>query len=83
MSFLRLDDLPFVGMSHEFVGETQGAPFSAYIVSADPGKGPPLHTHPKSRSRSKAKQRLPSGTKRERSLAVASSSYPQTRRIVL
>ena len=46
MSFLNLDQLPFVGMSHEFVGETQGAPFSAYIVTAEPGQGPPLHTHP-------------------------------------
>jgi quercetin dioxygenase-like cupin family protein len=46
MSFINLDQLPFVGMSHEFVGETQGAPFSAYIVSARPGQGPPLHTHP-------------------------------------
>jgi quercetin dioxygenase-like cupin family protein len=40
------DGLPFVGMSYEFVGETQGAPFSAYIVNAKPGQGPPLHTHP-------------------------------------
>jgi quercetin dioxygenase-like cupin family protein len=46
MSFLNLEQLPFVGMSHEFIGETQGAPFSAYIVTANPGKGPPLHTHP-------------------------------------
>ena len=46
MSFIDLDQLPFVGMSHEFVGETQGAPFSAYIVNAKPGQGPPLHTHP-------------------------------------
>jgi quercetin dioxygenase-like cupin family protein len=46
MGFINLDQLPFVGMSHEFVGETQGAPFSAYIVSAKPGQGPPLHTHP-------------------------------------
>jgi len=46
MSFISLEQLPFVGMSHEFVGETQGAPFSAYIVNAKPGKGPPLHTHP-------------------------------------
>jgi quercetin dioxygenase-like cupin family protein len=46
MSFINLDQLPFVGMSHEFVGATQGAPFSAYIVSAKPGQGPPLHTHP-------------------------------------
>jgi len=46
MSFTNLEQLPFVGMSHEFVGETQGAPFSAYIVKAKPGQGPPLHTHP-------------------------------------
>jgi mannose-6-phosphate isomerase-like protein (cupin superfamily) len=46
MSFTNLDRLPFVGMSYEFVGETQGAPFSAYIVKAKPGEGPLLHTHP-------------------------------------
>jgi mannose-6-phosphate isomerase-like protein (cupin superfamily) len=33
-------------MSHEFVGEKEGAPLSAYIVKAKPGQGPPLHTHP-------------------------------------
>jgi quercetin dioxygenase-like cupin family protein len=46
MSFLNLEQLPFVGMSYEFVGEKQGAPFSAYVVNAKPGQGPPLHTHP-------------------------------------
>jgi mannose-6-phosphate isomerase-like protein (cupin superfamily) len=46
MSFIDLEQLPFVGMSHEFVGDTQGAPFSAYIVNAKPGQGPPLHEHP-------------------------------------
>jgi mannose-6-phosphate isomerase-like protein (cupin superfamily) len=46
VSFLNLEQLPFVGMSYEFVGEKQGAPFSAYIVNAKPGQGPPLHTHP-------------------------------------
>ena len=46
MSFLNLEQLPFEGMSSEFVGEIQGAPFSAYIVRANPGQGPPLHTHP-------------------------------------
>ena len=46
MSFINLDKLPFAGMSYEFVGETHGAPISAYIVNAEPGKGPPLHTHP-------------------------------------
>ena len=46
MSFISLEELPFVGMSHEFVGEKQGAPFSAYVVVAKPGQGPPLHKHP-------------------------------------
>ncbi len=46
MSFTSLEQLPFVGMSYEFVGETKGAPFSAYIVKAKPGQGPPLHKHP-------------------------------------
>jgi mannose-6-phosphate isomerase-like protein (cupin superfamily) len=46
MSFISLEQLPFVGMSYEFVGEAQGAPFSAYIVKARPGQGPPLHKHP-------------------------------------
>ncbi len=46
MSFINLEQLPFVGMSHQFVGETEGAPFSAYIVKARPGQGPPLHKHP-------------------------------------
>jgi mannose-6-phosphate isomerase-like protein (cupin superfamily) len=46
MSFIDLEQLPFIGMSHEFVGEVQGAPFSAYIVKAAPGQGPPLHKHP-------------------------------------
>src|SRR5262249_25679737 len=46
MSFLNLQQLPFEGMSYEFVGEKEGAPISAYIVNAKPGQGPPLHTHP-------------------------------------
>src|SRR4030081_2178378 len=46
MSFLNIEQLPFVGMSHEFIGETQGTAFSAYIVKAEPGQGPPLHKHP-------------------------------------
>ena len=46
MSFISLEQLPFVGMSYEFVGQTQGAPFSAHIVTAKPGQGPPLHMHP-------------------------------------
>jgi quercetin dioxygenase-like cupin family protein len=46
MTFIKFEDLPFVGMSYDFVGENHGAPFSAYIVNAHPGQGPPLHTHP-------------------------------------
>jgi quercetin dioxygenase-like cupin family protein len=46
MNFLNLDQLPFVGMSHEFIGGMHGAPFSAYIVTAKPGQGPALHKHP-------------------------------------
>jgi len=46
MSFISLEQLPSAGMSYEFVGETEGAPISAYIVNARPGQGPPLHTHP-------------------------------------
>src|SRR5205807_1011088 len=46
MSFLNLEQLPFAGMSYEFHGEKQGAPISAYLVTAKPGQGPPLHTHP-------------------------------------
>ena len=46
MSFINLEQLPFVGMSYEFHGEKQGAPISAYILSAKPGEGPPLHLHP-------------------------------------
>jgi quercetin dioxygenase-like cupin family protein len=46
MSFLNLQQLPFVGMSYEFVGENHSAPISAYVVNAKPGQGPPLHMHP-------------------------------------
>jgi mannose-6-phosphate isomerase-like protein (cupin superfamily) len=46
MSFLNLEQPPFVGMSYEFHGEKQGAPFSVYIVQAKPREGPPLHAHP-------------------------------------
>src|ERR1700745_702665 len=46
MGFLNLEQLLFVGWSHDFFGERQGAPFSAYILTAKPGQGPPLHKHP-------------------------------------
>jgi quercetin dioxygenase-like cupin family protein len=46
MSFTNIEQLPFVGMSYEFHGDKEGAPISAYIVSAQPSQGPPLHKHP-------------------------------------
>jgi quercetin dioxygenase-like cupin family protein len=46
MNVIRLDNLPFAGMSHAFVGDDHGAPISAYLVAAKPGEGPPLHVHP-------------------------------------
>ena len=46
MNHLRLDQLPFEGMSHEFVGQDHGAPISIYFVNAPPGRGPVLHKHP-------------------------------------
>jgi mannose-6-phosphate isomerase-like protein (cupin superfamily) len=46
MSFIDLEQLPFKGMSYEFVGENHSAPISAYIVRAEAGNGPPLHMHP-------------------------------------
>lgn len=46
MSFLNLEQLPFVGMSHQFVGEIHEAPISIYFVNAPPGRGPELHYHP-------------------------------------
>ena len=64
MTFIDLEQLPFVGMSYEFVGETQGAPFSAYIVKPSPGKAR-LYTSirmSKSRSRLKAAPRSQSET---------------------
>jgi quercetin dioxygenase-like cupin family protein len=44
---IRADELPKVGMSHQFVGAERGdVGASAYLVNAPPGKGPPPHTHP-------------------------------------
>jgi hypothetical protein len=73
MSFLTLEQLPFVGMSYEFVGEKQGAPFSAYIVAAEPGQGPPLHTHPY--------VEVAFTLEGCASITAASSSFPRTHRI--
>lgn len=43
----RLEDLPFKGMSYNFVGADNGdVGVSSYIVHAPPGRGPVLHRHP-------------------------------------
>jgi len=43
----RKSDLPFVGMSHQFIGAEHGpVAMSSYFVDAPPGRSPPLHRHP-------------------------------------
>ena len=39
-------DLPFRGMSHQFVGADHGVAVSVFLVEAPPGRGTPLHRHP-------------------------------------
>jgi quercetin dioxygenase-like cupin family protein len=47
MHLVRQEQLPFQGMSHQFVGADQGdVGISAYLVNAAPGRGPRLHRHP-------------------------------------
>lgn len=47
MHLVRQDQLPFVGMSHQFIGADQGdVDVSAYLVNAPPGRGPVPHRHP-------------------------------------
>ena len=44
---VREDQLPFVGMSHQFIGAEQGdVGISIYFVRAEPGRGPRRHRHP-------------------------------------
>jgi mannose-6-phosphate isomerase-like protein (cupin superfamily) len=45
MSVINRAELPFVGMSHEFVGENHGVNISFFLVEAPPGRGPELHRH--------------------------------------
>jgi mannose-6-phosphate isomerase-like protein (cupin superfamily) len=45
MSIINREELPFVGMSHEFVGEKHGVNISFFLVNAPPGRGPRLHRH--------------------------------------
>ncbi len=45
MSVINRLELPFVGMSHEFVGEKHGVSISFFLVNAPPDGGPELHRH--------------------------------------
>ena len=47
MHFVSQQDLPFVGMSHNFVGADQGrVGICAYLVNAPPGRSTRVHRHP-------------------------------------
>ena len=47
MHRIRQEELPFAGSSHQFVGADQGdVAISAFLLSAQPGKGPGPHRHP-------------------------------------
>ena len=47
MHVVAQTDLPFAGMSHQFVGADHGqVGISVYIVSSPPGRGTRLHRHP-------------------------------------
>ena len=44
---VRQKDLPFKGLSHNFVGADNGAVgISAFLLNAQPGQGPGPHRHP-------------------------------------
>jgi len=44
---VRQEDLPFKGSSYNFVGANNGdVGISAFLLSADPGRGPGPHRHP-------------------------------------
>lgn len=44
---VRQEDLPFIGLSHNFVGaDNGGVNISVYLLSAPPGRGPGPHRHP-------------------------------------
>ena len=44
---IRQQDLPFRGLSHEFVGADNGAVnICVYLLNAPPGRGPGPHRHP-------------------------------------
>lgn len=46
MYVVAQQDLPFVGMSHQFIGAEHGVGVSVYLVSSPPGRGTKLHRHP-------------------------------------
>jgi quercetin dioxygenase-like cupin family protein len=47
MHFVSQHDLPFIGMSYNFVGADQGqVGISAYLVNAPPGRATRVHRHP-------------------------------------
>jgi quercetin dioxygenase-like cupin family protein len=47
MPVLKVADLPFSNIAHEFVGADHGGVgVCVIIVEAAPGRGPSLHTHP-------------------------------------
>lgn len=47
MHLTSQDKLPFVGMSHQFIGAENGdLAISTYFVNAPPGRGPRRHRHP-------------------------------------
>lgn len=47
MKLVREEELPFVGMSHQFIGAEQGdVAISIYFVRTEPGRGPRRHRHP-------------------------------------
>lgn len=47
MHLTSQEKLPFVGMSHQFIGADHGnLSVSSYFVNAPPGRGPRRHRHP-------------------------------------
>ena len=45
MKIIKRDGLPFLGLSHEFVGREHGVGNSIFFVSASPGQSVRLHRH--------------------------------------
>jgi quercetin dioxygenase-like cupin family protein len=43
---VRIENLPDSGNNHRFEGADHEAPISFFLVHAQPGEGPPLHSHP-------------------------------------